>query len=169
MITYTTNLRLRFVQLTGIIALFTLATGCSNSDSPTAASAAMLDASAARINYRFLDSSVPPPNHRSYTLQIDPESSVLTFDAYGENLGEQVQPTDTDKVDEVLNRLSMSDLPAVIDKDCVGGPTLTLKVSDASNVEVRSIRIAPCDDEDRAAVAELKTIIEPVLSLFNLE
>ena len=92
----------------------------------------------------------------------------MTFDAYGEVLGEQSQVTDVDRLDEALNRLSLSELPATSDQGCVGGPSMTLEVSDASDTVVRRIHVVPCDgDEDTEA--ELRSIIEPVLAVFNLD
>lgn len=158
---------LRTTLLAGTALLANLTAGCTESDPAAVAQAAMLDASSATVTYRYLDSSIPPPGHRSYTLLVDAESAVLTFDAYGEILGEQMQTTDIERLDDVLNRLSMSDLPDVTDQGCVGGPSYTLEVADASDSVLRRIFITPCDSDD-AAVTELRTIIEPVLETFDL-
>ena len=157
-----------FFLSAGLLASAVLFSGCSDDDSVAVAQAAMLDVSSATISYRYRDSSVPPPGHRSYTLKVDSEISELTFDAYGDLLGEQSLTTVPGSLEEVLNRLSNSDLPEKSDPGCVGGPSYTFKVSDASDVVVRRIRIVPCGSEDDEILAELQSIVEPVLAPFDL-
>lgn len=38
------------------------------------------------VEYRFFDSSVPPPFHRSFTLEVRPDSARLVVDSYGDVL-----------------------------------------------------------------------------------
>jgi len=144
-----------------------LATGCSDDNTQAVVQAALLDSSSAIIQYRYLDASIPPPGHRSYTLLINPDTSLLTFDSYGDLLGEQMLTTDRTRMDEVLTRLAASDLPEVTEGDCVGGPSVFLNVFDLNENLARSIKVVPCSGASEEA-AELSQIIEPVLSLFDL-
>ncbi len=40
------------------------------------------------VYYHFGDASVPPPDHRSYTLQVKKDAIDVTIDSYGEILAQ---------------------------------------------------------------------------------
>ncbi len=54
-----------------------------------------LDAAGPLVEYRFFDSSVPPPFHRSYTLVVRPGEARVVVDSYGDVLHDERVPLDT--------------------------------------------------------------------------
>ena len=154
-----------------VASLLTSLAGCGSSgtgESSSVAAAAMLEPAAATIRYRYRDSSVPPPGHRSYTLLVTPDASRVSVDEYGTVLTEAELPTDLDAVGETLRRLSESDLPESLGGGCGGSPSLTLEVSDASGASVRRAAVTPCREfADEAR--ELREIVDPVLAPFEID
>lgn len=47
------------------------------------------------VEYRFFDSSVPPPYHRSYTLLVRPAEARVIVDSYGDILHDERIAIDT--------------------------------------------------------------------------
>lgn len=93
-----------------------------------------------RIEYRFNDSSVPPPYHRSYDIIVVPDTIYLKVDSYGEIL------TDTNFVLAASDFMALCDsLPSFNLKTrerkepdgCVGGTGEQIKITDAAgNVSI---------------------------------
>jgi len=48
----------------------------------------------ALVSYAFLDSSVPPPYHRSYELTVRMDESRIVVDSYGDVLADERKATD---------------------------------------------------------------------------
>lgn len=44
-----------------------------------------------QITYAFRDASVPPPYHRSYTIDVNPSESKVVVNSYGEVLAESTE------------------------------------------------------------------------------
>ena len=141
--------------------------GPSDGTSPTAA-AAMLDAGSATILYRHRDGSVPPPGYRERTLTVTPELSRLLVGDRETVLEDTTVTTELAAVEETLRRLSESDLPAVLDEGCAGGPSYRFEVRDATDTLLRGIDIV-CPLERRSAGGELRTIVAPLLDQFDLD
>jgi hypothetical protein len=58
-----------------------------------------------QVTYRFTDSSVPPPYHRSYSIIVTAETINLTVDSYGDIVAQQTLPSSTEQFQAVLAAL----------------------------------------------------------------
>ena len=130
------------------------------------AAAAVLDPAAATIAYVHRDGSIPPPGYRERRLTVTPESSRLEIADRQAILEEATVPTDPAAVDRTLALLAESDLPPLVDDDCVGGPSYELEVTDAAGAPVREIRIY-CPLERPTADDEIRAIVAPLLEQFE--
>lgn len=87
-------------------------------------------ASADRVVYRFRDASVPPPDHRSFTLTLTPTEAHRVVDSYGDVVSDETRPLDRPRFDALVAGLSgiatVTDAPV---PGCTGGTGLTLTVS----------------------------------------
>lgn len=95
---------------------------------PSAAAAALPEG--ARITYTFTDSSVPPPYHRSYVLEVSAGQARLIVDSYGDVLADLTAPV-TEQVWSTLSatyptldRIAVADL----DEGCTGGTGFRLQI-----------------------------------------
>lgn len=137
----------------------------------------MLDANTATVVYRFVDSSVPPQFHRSFSITSDANTSRFTIDSYGDILDDASMATDFDALSLVLTRLEQSNLPAEIgfsdsDGACAGGVSAFFSLYQLSDLEtvVRSIAVYQCSSaEAELAMPELRNIIDPVLEPFDVD
>jgi hypothetical protein len=82
------------------------------------------------VYYHFGDASVPPPDHRSYTLQVKKDAIDVTIDSYGEILAQHHFDASS-RVLEVLSKaLQQSNIDyteeQAQDEGCTGGTTATI-------------------------------------------
>jgi len=79
-----------------------------------------------KLIYRFIDSSVPPAYHRSYTITVKPQSVEFTVDCYGDILAEYklnlCEKVFQDFLTQ-LRRIEISGIEPDDDKGCAGGKT----------------------------------------------
>jgi len=61
-----------------------------------------------RLPYRFQDSSVPPPYHRSYTITATPDHILRVVDSYGEEIERQEASLDPEALRALLDVLGRS-------------------------------------------------------------
>lgn len=79
-----------------------------------------------KLVYRFVDSSVPPQYHRSYTITVRQESIELTVDSYGEILAAYTLPLAEkgfQKFIAKLRRIEIFTVEPGEDERCSGGIT----------------------------------------------
>lgn len=87
------------------------------------------------FHYHFRDSSVPPPYHRSYSINADSNGVQIVVLCYGDTLADQTYPSP----DSALQRVGQALLNNKIrwhkekksDKSCVGGVGHTIKYTSA--------------------------------------
>lgn len=101
------------------------------------------------IIYHFLDASVPPPYHRSFTLTVTQSEVRVVVDSYGEVLADQTYPLEEGVFHELVDFLTESDIrPAdLVSPEGTGGTTETLKVY-AGSEELMSGWIYRCAGEE---------------------
>lgn len=88
------------------------------------------------IVYRFLDSSVPPPYHRSYTITVTPQEVRVVVDSYGDVIADETTPLEPGVFDGLVSALTESDIrpcETVEPDGCTGGTTGSLTVSAGSD------------------------------------
>lgn len=107
-----------------ILVLLLLIYSCANMEN--------LDYSNAdTIIYRFGDSSVPPPYHRSYTITASPDLIEVVVDSYGEIIVRDSAMMDSDKFNALIEILKKDKINTGQKKDdagCTGGTTDYLDV-----------------------------------------
>lgn len=123
-----------------------------------------------RIEYRFGDSSVPPPHHRSYTISLTPDSIRIVVDSYGKVTAEQESPLDGksfELVVDALEKQAISRCTSVREaRGCTGGTTESLAWWEGEE-EVFSASVYHCGGDDygdlcgnvRALAANLKKLV----------
>lgn len=82
--------------------------------------------SVSKIEYRFLESSIPPQYHRSYTISISASSTTISIDCYGKELLKKKYRNTFFKflcLKEKLSALDIYKHKEVDSKGCTGGQT----------------------------------------------
>jgi len=117
------------------------------------------------IEYRFTDASVPPEYHRSYTLMVTKEQTVISIDSYGDLLVRAEEPT----TPEVWASLSQGypALAALVpgpQGSCTGDTSSSVTISTDQEVTL-DLTSSSCDEA--AVVADqIDQWIAPARGLF---
>lgn len=78
-----------------------------------------------QVSYSYIDSSVPPRYHRSYTITITESSITVVVDSYGDVLAREIYPAGPDVLKEATARLREHGIRAGIKRrgkrGCTGG------------------------------------------------
>jgi len=86
---------------------------------------AVFDAAAVdRIVYHFQDASVPPPYHRSYTIDVTQKSVRIVVDSYGDVLADEVFHVDSlqfDRLKQILRKSGLHKCQLDAETGCTGG------------------------------------------------
>ena len=86
--------------------------------------AAHEDQKVTRITYRFIDSSVPPQYHRSYSIEVYPTSIKLIVDSYGDVLLEKIYSSNPEIFNSAMAAFDSAKIRKGEEKDspgCTGG------------------------------------------------
>lgn len=79
------------------------------------------------FSYEFTDSSVPPPFHRSYTIDVDKDTVHLTVDSYGDTLAQKEYPMPENGFELIANAFLKHKINKRFkekkSKGCTGGTT----------------------------------------------
>lgn len=141
------------------------ATDTASSPSSAPASSALPDD--AVITYTFMDSSVPPQYHRSWTLTVNKENEQIVIDSYGDVLAQEQAPTSA----QVWSGLA-SGLPALqaltVSADtegCTGGTGEAATV-EAAGAVLLDITVYECGGVNAEAAAALRAWIQPARDQF---
>lgn len=76
------------------------------------------------ITYRFGDSSVPPPYHRSYSIVLNAETATVTIDSYGDIIAKKeykVEKHTLDKMLELFTKCKIANCKEKKNDGCTGG------------------------------------------------
>lgn len=80
-----------------------------------------------QFSYEFTDSSVPPPFHRSYTIDVNKDSVCLTVDSYGDTLAHKEYSMPENGLEMIANALLKHKINKRFQekksKGCTGGTT----------------------------------------------
>ncbi len=121
----------------------------------------------ALITYQFLDSSVPPPYHRSFELTVTAKESRIVVDSYGDVLADEKVPTDP----EVWNTLGstidqVSSLTAAqTEQGCTGGTATSLAVIAGDQV-LADLMLDECAGANAEAAEAVDAWIAPARGQF---
>lgn len=120
----------------------------------------------ATVTYHFQDSSVPPPYHRSYTLNFDRNQVHIVVDSYGDVLADRTAPM----TDAAWTTVS-NNFPAIRNisvrepqEGCVGGTGFGLKVTDGGAVSF-SLQASVCGGANSDAARRVRDWVQPVRTL----
>lgn len=131
-----------------------------------------------RIEYRFGDSSVPPPYHRSYTISLTPDAIKVVVDSYGEVTAQQEKPVDQASFDLMVAALEKHGIGhRVAAKDelgCSGGTTESIAFWKGEE-EAFSASVYHCggddfgelDGDSRGFAKDLKMLIPDLSALLK--
>lgn len=84
-----------------------------------------------KIVYQFIDSSVPPEYHRSYTITVNPQKLKIVVDSYGEILAEREYEITKGQFEYILESFFKNQIENenLSDEDgCTGGTTEKLSL-----------------------------------------
>jgi hypothetical protein len=154
---------MRLAAAVVLAALLAGVSGCSSSDD-TASSALPDDAV---VTYVFTDASVPPSDHRSFSVTVTPATSSIVVDSYGEVLAQRTVPTPPELWAELSDTLpTLRATPTTAEAPgCVGGTSARLSITQPAG---QILFFAPdtCAGANEAASDALDAWLEPVLALF---
>lgn len=77
-----------------------------------------------KLVYRFIDASVPPQYHRSYTITVTAGSAAVVVDSYGDILAEKSYPMAAGEFRKIKQSFAKHDIrncPPVENSGCTGG------------------------------------------------
>lgn len=148
---------------TGLLVL----SGCSGPQRHT------FDAAEVAITYAFVDGSVAPEYHRSFTLAVEAGTGTLVVDVYGEELHRAEAAIDQGAVEDLLASYADGDLDRAFDPEdsadgCTGGSTFILRIEDQSSGVIESTDIYRCLSNDES-MAELRRATDPLVAHFDIE
>jgi secreted trypsin-like serine protease len=93
-------------------ALFALGSGESVPEGPFS-----------QITYKYIDSSVPPKYHRSYTISITAEAITVVVDSYGELVAKKIYPGSREILDQAGANLKKEGIRSGAKRRSKGGCT----------------------------------------------
>lgn len=87
------------------------------------------------VEYHFQDSSVPPPSHRSVTVNVSLESVDYVVDSYGDVVAEAHAPGSQATLDQAIAAFEAAGFaltPPSVAPGCSGGTSRSVKVEQGS-------------------------------------
>lgn len=87
------------------------------------------------VEYHFQDSSVPPPSHRSVTIQVSLESVDYVVDSYGDIVAQSHGPGSQATLDQAIAAYQAAGFaltPPTGQPACAGGTSRSVKVAQGS-------------------------------------
>mgnify|MGYP000359279257 CR=1 FL=1 len=147
---------------TMLICTMLVGTGCgSDSRSEAALTDVPLDDVVAR--FVFTDSSVPPDDHRSYTVEVQSGRATVEVRDYDRVLASSDVVLDERAVEALLQRLDGVPQELLMG-ECVGSPRYSSRVTDGSDVVPHLASADRCEPEAEALADVIVEAWEPVLS-----
>jgi hypothetical protein len=121
----------------------------------------------ATVTYEFVDSSVPPPFHRSFVLVFDRAQARIVVESYGEVLADRTAPMKADTWNLVAERFpELGELVSTQPADvCTGSTGFAATVIADGTVRFKIQGLA-CGEANSAAADRLAGWVDPVRSLF---
>ena len=121
----------------------------------------------ATVTYAFHDASVPPAYHRSITLTVTRDASLIVVDSYGDVLADEQVPT-PDAVWDALGS-TVPDVASLTvagpEEGCVGGTGIDLTVATPADTLV-DLEPQFCGGSNEAVGAEITAWVAPARALF---
>ena len=96
----------------------------------------MTNAAIQEITYHFVDASVPPEYHRSYTVTVTTDKVRIVVDSYGEILADKGYEITNKRFDDIrksLERNKIKNCSLGDDKGCTGGTIERISFSDGKS------------------------------------
>ena len=120
----------------------------------------------ATVVYQFHDSSVPPPYHRSYTLNFDRNQVRIVVDSYGDVLADRTAPMTEAAWTTVSNNFPAIRNVSVREpaEGCVGGTGFGVKVSTGGETTF-SLHASVCGGANSDAARRVRDWVQPVRTL----
>ena len=113
------------IILAGIPLLFLLFYSCKNAEES-------LISNADFIVFEFHDASVPPDDHRSYTISITPTTLYYVVDSYGDVIKKDSLKIGEEKWEQCKNAFESAGIRNVVEKEnnegCTGGTGNSISV-----------------------------------------
>lgn len=123
--------------------------------------------------FKFTDSSVPPPYHRSYTIVVDNANVHLTINSYGDILLDENYTINTDQYNSFtikLNSLGLKKKPTTKDNGCTGGTTDSFDFKIAEKNKTINGYVYHCGGKDygdlKGKIADAKDLFKSMVPNF---
>ncbi len=100
--------------------------------------------------YEFMDSSVPPEHHRSYTITVTANQASVVIDSYGDVLADEQYDVTAEQVADLKDSLASNNIRNCTlpdDDGCAGGTGQAITLSDGQG-EVFGGTVYSCANED---------------------
>ncbi|EAY27429.1 hypothetical protein [Microscilla marina] len=81
-----------------------------------------------KLVLRYQDSSVPPKYHRSYTITVSPEQSIVVVDVYGKSLANKTYKLKASTFEKIKMLAEEVQAPGNYNEQANGGVSQTLKL-----------------------------------------
>lgn len=125
------------------------------------------------ISYSFHDSSVPPPYHRSYDINISPNELHITVNSYGDILADEtieLEQSDFSNLIKTINDARLVSGRIESELRCTGGTSESLNIFE-NNAEVYSGYFDHCGGTKiPESSGNVKQVIQTIKNLVpNLE
>lgn len=94
-----------------------------------------------QLSYHFGDASVPPPDHRSYTIEVGAATVQLTVDSYGDVLVQKKYDLPTNALSLLMQALVDCKIDYMDEKEeegCTGGTTDVLSYTLSDGTQFRA-------------------------------
>lgn len=156
--------RLVLISAAAVAAMSLPAAGCgSDAQDPSPSTATRLT-SAGTVRYRYGDSSVAPPYHRSYTIEVTSSEAHVVVTSYGDTITDtrhrvapEVWAGLGDGVDDVRRLRAPDDTGG-----CAGGTSRELRVTD-SGQDLVDMSVEVCGGTNAALADAIDAYIAPVI------
>jgi hypothetical protein len=127
------SLKLIFISMF-VITIILLQCGCSKKDTGVKAEMdTKTKSNIKKITFRFIDSSVPPEYHRSYTITVTQQKANIIVNSYGKIIAKKEFNIKKQQFEDILKSLDnnkIRNLNLGENHDCTGGTTEELTYFD---------------------------------------
>jgi len=119
--------------------------------------------------YHYQDASVPPPDHRSFTINLNETSAELIVDSYGSVIAKRQVTVNTHLIKELISLVATKRIRLCQYKealDCSGSTGESLKLYEGDRVVFQG-EVQHCIDGDAGTLCgELEVLTKKLRSLF---
>lgn len=146
-------------RVLGAAMAVVMTAGCGGDDDVSRPPADTARSEVSVVEFRYLDSSVPPQYHRSWTLTIEPDQVHVVVDSYGTVLADVHRPL-PEGLWSKLGPVPESSFTA--DAGCTGGTARVVRITEGG--DTREAVVESCGGQGAEAAEALDAWVAPVVA-----